>query len=690
MLVGFGLLAVLVTWPTATDFASRVPGAGAGDASGYLWDLAYNQKHGLHLWGTILQSDVSAPFGRVLPGSVNATLFTTLGPAWVLSELFSPIVAYNTMNLAGLALSGSAMYLAVRWLRLGVGPAIWAGVSLVLLPNELVRATGHLPLTHVECFPLMFMAGVHWLRAPGRGRALLLALALAFAWLSNPYYGVMCSIMLVVFGAWALVATWRRAGPVAAAARVGEAAAAAVVVVGIPLVALFLSTRDAVEGVFQRSETELLVYGAQLTDYVRPLGYNPIWQTVFQSPFPSPAGERMNYLGAATIVLGVIGIVAVLWRRTGLPPAIRQAGLVAVPMIPVLVAFSLASPQWIWGHRFTAPSRLVFEALPFLRVFARFVFPVMTVALIAGAIGLYALLRNRTQVTRIAVLLAVLLVTAVELPSPLPIGSAPPLAVNGLAPAQVPAWQWLRTHDRGEIVYEMPGTPNEALERYFMYGQTVHGHPITNGGLFPGQLGYDFASIAGVVNWPRVPAQLRSLGIDLVTVQPWAYAFVGAPAPDVRRPPAGYRVEAVLPDGSAIWRVTARPDDAVAVFRSGAGGWLGVEYRRRLGQRVWEWMGDRSRITVQARRPGDYTLATRVRTRVPGGTQRIEMTGPDGATRTITVRDGQRLSLPIRMDGTRGDVRFRNLGPAAAPIAPGDGRVVSLYMAQPEVTLAGP
>ncbi len=35
----------------------------------------------------------------------------------------------------------------------------------------------------------------------------------------------------------------------------------------------------------------------------------------------------------------------------------------------------------------------------------------------------------------------------------------------------------------------MPGRANEQIERYFMYGQLVHGHPILNGNLFPGQLG---------------------------------------------------------------------------------------------------------------------------------------------------------------------------------------------------------
>ena len=80
-------------------------------------------------------------------------------------------------------------------------------MSFVLFPQELLRATGHLPLVQLECFPLMIMAGLFWIDRPGWRRAILMALALAFAWLSNPYYGLMCAVMVGVFGVWGLWGT---------------------------------------------------------------------------------------------------------------------------------------------------------------------------------------------------------------------------------------------------------------------------------------------------------------------------------------------------------------------------------------------------------------------------------------------------------------------------------------------------
>ena len=123
--------------------------------------------------GHVVQDVVSAPFGRTLPGSVNATLLTSVGPAWVAAKLASPVAAYNVVALSGLALSGSSMYLLVRWLRLGIGPAIWAGVSLVLFPYELIRVAGHVPLAHLEAIPVVVMAGVYWIERPGVRRAVL-------------------------------------------------------------------------------------------------------------------------------------------------------------------------------------------------------------------------------------------------------------------------------------------------------------------------------------------------------------------------------------------------------------------------------------------------------------------------------------------------------------------------------------
>jgi len=682
VLAGFALLAVVMTWPVVRHIDTRIVGAGGGgDASGYVWDFWFNARYGLRLWGVSLQESVSAPFGRTLPGSVNATLLATVGPAWVVAKIASPIVAYNVVLLTGLTLTGASMYGLIRWLGLGVAPAAWAGLSFVIFPQEIIRALGHPPLVMLAPFPVVLMAGLHWLDRPGWRRAGLLGLALLFAWLTNPYYGVMCAIVIAVIVIWGFVSVLRARSVRPAFARAGEAATACILIVGVPLVALFASARGAVDSVFKREEIELLIYGAQPTDYVRPLGSSPVWHEVFGSPFPSPSGERLNYVGIVTIALALIGIAVALWRRGGEPSGIRRtAALIAIPLVPVLLLFSLASPQTRFGHTFDMPSKLVYEVLPFLRVFARFVVPVMAVLLVAGAVGLWYLLRGRTPLVRVSIVTTVLLLTVFDLPAPLPLPSAEPVTINGASADEVPTWSWLRERDTDEIVFELPGRPNEQIERFYMYGQIEHGHRIANGGLFPGQIGYDFVDQTGDPRWPNSAAWLSSVGVDLVTVNPWAYALIGQTPPRPEDPPPGFAVERVFRDGSAVWRVTAEPADAVPIFRRQ--GWWTSETLD--DGKIWRWMDDDGRITVRAPEPGRYRMTFRARGLVPGAVYPLEIHAPGGTTR-VEVGAERTVALTLDMDGPEGDVIIDNTGPASRPIASGDPRVVSVQVDEPKL-----
>lgn len=687
MVMGFGVLAVLVTWPLATNFGTDIAGGGTGgDASGYVWDFWYNAEHGLVLWGVSTHEIVSAPFGRVLPGSANATLLVTLGPAWVVTNLASPIAAYNVAALGGLALSGAAMYLLVRWLGLGVAPAIWAGLSFTLFPYELFRSAGHVPLAHLECFPLMLMASIHWAGRPSIRRALLLSAAVAFGWLTNPYYGLMCTIIAAVAVTVTAGAAWRRAGFREAARRAVEPAIALFVLVGLPLLALQASSREAADLAFRRDSFELEIYGARLTDYVRPAVSNPLWSDILGDPFASPMGERTNYLGAVTIVLALVGLAAALRWRAELSSRARIAAGIGVPTAAILIWFSLASPTRWFGVAIDMPSALIFEFTPFLRAFARFAPGVMAVAVALGAIGLWWLVRRRDQVGKLSIIVAILLTTVIELPVSLPIGSGQPAPVVGRAPADVPTWAWLREHDRDALVFELPGRADVPIERYYMYGQLEHGHRILNGNLLPGQLGYDVVNQVGLSTWPNTARWLSALGVDLVTINPWAYARAGLPSPDPRRPPPGFAVTEAFPDGSAVWRVTAAAAAAMPVFRRQ--GWWVQEFRS--DGRIWRWMDDQGHITVVAAQPGIYRMSFRVRPLDPATPVPLQITGPDGAiTRAVVRGEEQALDVTVRLTQSRGEVVIGNLGPPARQPSPLDTRLVSVMVSEPVLTRIG-
>lgn len=685
VLSGYALLVVVITWPLAADFDSSIAGGGVGgDQSGYVWDFWYSATHGLSLWGSTVQETISAPFGRVSASSVNTTLLTTVGPAWVVSTIFSPIVAYNVSVFTGLVLAAASMYLLVRWLGLGVAAAVWAGLAFMIFPYEQLRASGHVPLAHIWVFPLVLLAGLRWIERPGLRRSGWLVASVTLCWLTMPYYGTMGAVMAAVIVAVGAVMTLRRSGLRPAAAAVGWTAGWAVVLVALPLGILLGAAKGAVDTSLTRSIGDLELYGARITDYLVPSMHNAFFAgftgTETWLGLGSPGGERTAFVGYGTMLLAVIGLVMCARRWGATPSRHRTAVIAAVPLVLVLVLFSLASPTRWFGMEISMPSSLVFDALPYLRVYARFAVTVMAVLLVVAAIGLAGLMRGRSITTKLSVVSVALIVSALELPVGSPVApfltSAPPVLVNGATADEVPTWAWLRDTDPGEIVYEQPGLPNELIERYYMYGQLVHGQSITNGSLVTGSIAWDFMAANGVVTWPGVPERLAALRIGLVTINPWAYAMAGLPAPDPASPPPGFTVVRRFGDGSAVWRVAARPDGAVAIPR--LEGWWAPEL---IEGGVWRYMARRARVTVVAPTAGEYRVSFRARGWRGDRGERYGLTvrGRGEELTRATVGPEREVSFTVSLPAGRSELRVVSSRPARV-IGGGDLRRVTMQM----------
>ena len=199
VLLGSLVLAIAVTWPTAIRIGRETTGGGlGGDPLGYLWDIWYSATNGVDWWGPGNQMSIGAPFGRPINAGANLLLIVSVGPSWVLAKTFSPIVAYNVNIITALTLTAGSMYLLIRWLRLGRLVATWSAVAYTLFPYELLRASAHPPLAHLWCFPLVVLLGLRWVERASWGRGVSLALGLVLCWLTNPYYGVMGSVILLI------------------------------------------------------------------------------------------------------------------------------------------------------------------------------------------------------------------------------------------------------------------------------------------------------------------------------------------------------------------------------------------------------------------------------------------------------------------------------------------------------------
>ncbi len=682
VLCGAGLVAVIVTWPLAANFDTYIAGGGAaGDNTGYLWDIWSSAQYGLDLWGGGLQEHVGLPFGRTVIGGASLLLATYTIPAAILGSLMPTIAAYNVMVLAGIALTGASMYLLVRWLGLGIVPAAWAGLAFQIFPYETLRVAGHPPLAWLMFAPVLLMACIYWLQQPSWRRAVLVGGATLFAWLSNPYFGAMALVAVAVTLVVGVVMVWRANGARSMAARIGEAIGALAVIVLIPLAIIISATRGVAEQIVTRQEIELALYGARVSDYVTPVPGQQLWSGIFGSdsstwPLASPGGERTAFLGWTVLIIALIGL-ALAWRmRHTLSQRVRVTLALVIPGSLVMAVFSLASPYEVFGIEIRTPSSLVFDYLPFLRVYARFSLFVMACVLVIGAIGLWLLMRNRSITWRAGVASTAIILTAMELPVSLPVGTGVPLLIEGAQPSEIPTWQWLAKNDRDAVVIETPALPNEILDRQFLYGQLVHGHPLANGGLNEPGAATDFGRQHGDPMLPGAARAYATAGIEYVVVNPWAWRQAGIEPPDGTAPPGGFAKVRVFDDGSAIWRVTAKPERAIAFP---ATGWWDPE---TINGVRWRYMKDEATMTAYAPRSTTARVRFNVQGFRPGANYALAIDDPAGTTRRVSVRGERTVAFTTTLPAGRSTFRLTASGAAPAQISATDLRIVTLRVSQ--------
>jgi hypothetical protein len=683
-------VAILISWPLAANIGTNIAGGGSGgDQSGYVWDFWNHATNGLKLWGIDHQEAVGAPFGRESPASVNTTLFATLGPAWIVAVIWSPIVAYNVTVFLALTLSASVMYLLVRWVGAGRAPAAWAGAAFMVFPYVILRAHIHVPLTHIWGLPLVILGALFWLERPNLRRAGLMAAALLACWLTSPYYGTMGGLIVAVAVIVGFARTWSASNLASASRRAAEGVLAVGGIVLLPLGALFMAASGSIDDSLNRPRENLSLFGARLADYVVP----PLNSSFFQGLFGhrwaemgSVGGERTAFVGYVTLALAAVGVGAVIGARRWNSRA-GLAVILSLAAIPVLVLFSLESPSTFFGRSIDMPSSYLFDHLPYMQAYARFSAAVMAMLLVVAAVGLGALIRNRATAGRVALVSGVFLLSAMELPGGAPLGrviaSDLPLRVEGQAPEEVPVWQWIDRNADDAIIFETPGLPNEFIERFFMYGQLIHGQRIVNGSLAGNRIGHSVQQANGFLDAPGVPQRLATLGVDYVTVHPWAYAAVGMQAPDIDAPPRGFSPVRSFPDGTAIWRVSARPDDAVAIPRSD--GWYPPEQPGGAGGRVWRWMGDRSRTTVFAPRAGRFEIRFHARGLWPdrGNTYELSLVDAAGSTLgTASVRTEREVTFDVELPEGTSDLFLETSGPSPRPPIEGDPRRVTVAVSE--------
>lgn len=249
-LLFFLVLSLLISWPTVAHFTGSIT-SDNNDARHELW-LLWHTKEALlgrqPLYGAPL---LFYPRG--------ATLLThSTGPVTGLFALpfwpLGPEAAYNATLLISLTLSGYAMYVLARGLRLPPGVALFAGCMVLAAPMTLAGLHQHLTKVFVAGMPLVLLALLRTLD-PRRSRwwAAGFGAALLFVLLHNGYQFVYISLA-VAFWTLASIAIAPRGTRLGVAGRAVLAATSALLLVGPLLFLTLQAARDPDINVDVRSD----------------------------------------------------------------------------------------------------------------------------------------------------------------------------------------------------------------------------------------------------------------------------------------------------------------------------------------------------------------------------------------------------------------------------------------------------
>lgn len=449
-LVLFTVLAVVHTWPLASAPASL----GRHDNRDTIlneWIVAWvaHQVHAapLHLF----DANIFYPETNTLAYSEAMLVQSAMG-APILWLGGSPVLAYNLLLMAGLALSGWSMSLLIRrWTGDWIAGLV-SGCVFAFSAHALTRIP-HLQAQHVEFLPMALLALDVLLRRPTPRGAARLALWCVLQALTSVYL-LAITLFAVAAGILARPEDWwgRRRATFARSLAFGGACSALVLVPF--LLPYYRASHD--QGLV-RSLGDAANFSASWVDYLTTP--SRLHQALWSAGFVGGLGLFPGALGLALALLAMATGVALRDPRARMCLAIGALGVYLSfgPRMPGYAALYAGVPV-LQGIR--ATSRFGYMATVAVAVLAGF-----------GVVSLRSLVSSRAWP-----LLGIALVSFAALePLAAPLGLT---RFDGIAPiySRVP-------RGPGVVVVELPfpGPRSAQFHAHYMMNSTAHWQPIVNG-----------------------------------------------------------------------------------------------------------------------------------------------------------------------------------------------------------------
>ncbi|HWK10927.1 MAG TPA: hypothetical protein VNR64_12790, partial [Vicinamibacterales bacterium] len=199
--LGYVAAAVGLNWPLPRHLASALPGPIGGDTGVYVWNLwLFRHEILIHHHLPYFTSEILSLTPAVDLSLHNYTVFDDL-LAFPLIPLWGPVAAYNIVYLTASVLAATTMFLLAQRFCRSTAAAWLAGLLFAWSPALVARGEAHLSLVNVAALPAFVLAFQRWWTS-GRPRdAFVSGLVVAWAVMSDPYYGVYCIVIAAALGA---------------------------------------------------------------------------------------------------------------------------------------------------------------------------------------------------------------------------------------------------------------------------------------------------------------------------------------------------------------------------------------------------------------------------------------------------------------------------------------------------------
>ncbi|MEO6323294.1 MAG: hypothetical protein ABIT01_15380 [Thermoanaerobaculia bacterium] len=468
--LGYGVLALLATWPLLLHLGTSCPGANEykgnilyAETPAGLWNFWWFRTAIVDLHQSPFQTlHLFYPHGVNLWRNTSAPLLGVLGI--VLQTILSLPLTFNLILLANLIASG--LLARACALRLGASRsgAFLAGAVFAFSPAVLSHVyVGHLDLISTAWMPAALLLFLKLIDSPRLSRGVALGLVLVGALYTNQTYTVYALELLALT---ALV-SWRRLRSSAHAVSLAVGAAVALVC-SVPFIVNWMAAEGG--GARLANPKDLDLFSGNLVDFLRPSFMNRALTPLFDAlmgPSRAVPQEATVFIGFTVLGLSILALL----RRATATRAVMLGGSIAL----FFFLLALGAHLKIGGLVTGIPLPTLLETrLPFLRdlrVPGRHAIPAMLgFGLLAG----FGWDRIGSRALRFA-LAAALVIEFFPAPMPLMTAAVPDV------------YHRLASDPRSFAVLEVPfgvrdgfGIMGKPDSRQLL-GQTVHGHPILAG-----------------------------------------------------------------------------------------------------------------------------------------------------------------------------------------------------------------